>query len=78
MGEATELQVFMEQHNDELALLGLMFLRMLHAEMMVMGTKPSPFFCTAMALSQRGEASYGGGVDLPDLLTEFSEIDHPS
>ncbi len=77
MDEATELQRFFEEHGYELSALGLFFLRLLHADMMVMSAKPSPVFCATMVAFQKGAATDGEKIDLQDLLAKFGEIDLP-
>jgi hypothetical protein len=68
-----DLREFVERNSSDLQALGLLFSRLLQADMCVMDSKPSPVLAAVMGLEDGGLLQMT--QTLTDLLKELGETD---
>lgn len=69
MNNSEVLASFIQKNSDDLQALGLLFLRLLQADMHVLDAKPSPVLFLVMKLSQDG--NLGARKQIGELISEL-------
>ncbi|PLX21252.1 hypothetical protein C0584_03160 [Candidatus Parcubacteria bacterium] len=68
----SDVSVFIESNKEDLQALGLLFARLLQADLMTLSVVPSPVFVAVMSLSENGKL--GTQKPVIDLLRELNEV----